>query len=109
MIKHIWDLTLSEIEILFQIADFTDFKITRLEKGTDCGIVDCLTVFAESEWEDGDDSFIIEDEIVKLFPTSYEDSGRFSRGFYIPPYKYIQWSLWCNLIEQINFDHLEIK
>ena len=105
-VKNIWGVTRKQIEVLFKLANFEDFKITRIEKDTNCGDK-CLVVFAESEWGvDKEDTVMVEDEIVRIYQQGYEDQCDFSSGFKVQPDKYIQWELWCGLIEPIDFDRM---
>jgi len=98
--RNIWDLEMHEVEALFKYAkDFNGFKITRLER-TEPG---CLDVYAESKWGDDNDSFAIEDLIVELYADGYKDMCDFSNGFSVDNSAYVQWALWCDFIEKINF------
>lgn len=104
--RDISNLTIEEVDVLFKVADFEGFIITKLEKDEDG-----LIVYAESEWTSCNDNgeeedFTCEDKIVELYPTRYRDLSDFTPGFKLDRDKYIQWALWCGLIEKIDFDEV---
>lgn len=103
MKSKIENITKEQIEKLFKLAEFDEFEITKLEYNP---INESMLVYSQCDWTDGEDNLLLEEAIVSLFTDDYENECDFSPGFELSESDYIQWALWCGILDEINFDNM---
>ena len=88
--RHIHDITIEEVKALFKHSTLHDFTVTEVEKGDNC-----IYVYTEAGCEGH--------LVAELYADGYSNHCDFQPGFSMPMTTYIQWALWCGMLEVIEF------